>query len=90
MYNENKVMLKKAECLVAENFLKDVSDLTVEDKLHRFDRRMQLNERVYTCQHITLNLDPLDRLSKDQMKAIVRMFMKDIGFEHQPYIVIHW
>jgi hypothetical protein len=87
MYNENKVMLNKAECLMAENFLKDVSDLTVEDKLHRFERRMQLNERVYTCQHITLNFDPLDQLSKDQMKAIVRMFMKDIGFEHQPYIV---
>jgi len=28
-------MLNKAECLMAENFLKDVSDLTVEDKLHR-------------------------------------------------------
>jgi hypothetical protein len=87
MYNENKVMLNKAECLMAENFLKDVSHLSVEDKLHRFVRRMQLNERVYTCQHITLNFDPLDQLSKDQMKAIVRMFMKDIGFEHQPYIV---
>ncbi len=87
MYNEEKVTLKKAECLMAENFLKTLSDLSFDDKLRRFERRMQLNERVYTCQHITLNFDPSDQLSKDQMKAIVKMYMKGIGFEHQPYIV---
>jgi len=50
MYNENKVMLHKAECLMAENFLKDVSHLSVEDKLHRFVRRMQL--KAFHCEII--------------------------------------
>ena len=87
MYNEDKVMLKKAECLMAENFLKDVSELSLEDKLHRFQRRMQLNDRVYTCQHITLNFDPSDDLTNDRMKQIAKIYMKEIGFERQPYLV---
>lgn len=86
-YNEEKVMLGKAECLTAANFLKDVSRLTFADKLHRFERRMDLNERVSTNLHITLNFDPSDKLSNEQMQKIARLYMKEIGFERQPYLV---
>jgi hypothetical protein len=86
-YNEEKVRIGKAQCLTAANFLKDLSRLTQEDKLHCFQRRMDLNERVCTSQHITLNFDPGDKLSNDQMKKIAGQYMKDIGFERQPYLV---
>lgn len=86
-YNEEKVQLGKAECISAVNFLKDVSHLTYEDKLHCFERRMELNERVHTNQHITLNFDPLDNLSNQQMQKIAKVYMKEIGFERQPYLV---
>lgn len=87
LYNEEKVTLGKAECLTAANFLKDVSHLSFEDKLSSFKRRMELNERVSTNQHITLNFDPLDKLSNEQMQKIAKMYMKEIGFERQPYLV---
>jgi Relaxase/Mobilisation nuclease domain len=86
-YNEEKVSQGKAECLTAGNFLKDLSRLTFRDKLHCFEKRMELNERVTTNQHITLNFDPLDQLSNDQMAKIARLYMKEIGFERQPYLV---
>lgn len=86
-YNERKVTLGIAECLEAANFLKTLPHLSFEDKLRRFEKRMDLNERVCTNQHITLNFDPSDRLSNDQMKKITKQYMKDIGFERQPYIV---
>jgi hypothetical protein len=48
---------------------------------------MELNERVVTNQHITLNFDPLDKLSNEQMQKIAKRYMKEIGFERQPYLV---
>jgi hypothetical protein len=86
-YNEQKVRLGKAECLTAANFLKDLPRLTEEDKLRCFQRRMDLNDRVTTSQHITLNFDPSDKLSDQQMRQIASRYMKEIGFERQPYLV---
>jgi len=86
-YNEQKIKLGEAKCLVAANFLKDASRLTVEDKLHRFEKRMELNDRVTTNLHITLNYDPLDKLSDEKMAQISREYMKELGFDRQPYLV---
>ena len=87
IYNEEKLTSKQASCILAENFLKDVHRLTLDDKLERFQRLSQLNERVTTSQHITLNFDPLDQLSDEQMQKIARSYMKELGFERQPYLV---
>jgi Relaxase/Mobilisation nuclease domain len=86
-YNEQKLTQGTAECILAANFLKDISRLTPQDKLRCFQRRMELNERVTTNQHITLNFDPLDKLSNEQMQQISKRYMKAIGFERQPYLV---
>ena len=86
-YNEQKVTQGQAELLTAANFLKEAPRLTYDDKLRCFERRMQLNERVKTSQHITLNFDPADKLTNQQMQAIAQRYMKEIGFEDQPYLV---
>jgi len=86
-YNENKIKQGEAKCLVAANFLKEASHLSVDDKLRRFEKRMELNDRVSTNLHITLNLDPLDKLSDEKMAQLSKEYMKEIGFERQPYLV---
>jgi len=86
-YNEQKLTQGKAECLTAANFLKAPDQLTYADKLHRFQHRMELNEAVKTSQHITLNFDPSDQLSNEKMRLIADSYMKEIGFENQPYLV---
>jgi len=86
-YNEQKLTQGRAECLTAANYLKDPDQLTYAEKLHRLQHRMELNEAVTTSQHITLNFDPSDKLSNEKMKLIADTYMKEIGFEHQPYLV---
>ena len=86
-YNENKIKQGEAKCLVAANFLKEASHLSIDDKLRRFEKRMELNDRVSTNLHITLNLDPLDKLSDEQMARLAKEYMKELGFERQPYLV---
>jgi len=86
-YNEKKVTQGKAECIAAVNYLKDLSRLSYDDKLHVLKKRMALNDRVKTSQHITLNFDPADKLSNEQMQKIAKVYMKEIGFEQQPYLV---
>jgi hypothetical protein len=86
-YNEQKLTQGKAECLTAANYLKDPDRLTYTEKLHRLQHRMELNDAVKTSQHITLNFDPSDQLSNEKMKEIADSYMKEIGFENQPYLV---
>ncbi len=86
-YNEQKVMQKQAVCILAENFLKDADRLTYEDKMQRFKRRLELNEDVSTSYHISLNFDPSDKLSTRSLQEIARIYMKELGFERQPYLV---
>lgn len=85
-YNEQKVELKAAERLTAANMLKPLPDLTADNILRRFNRRMELNDRVRTSLHITLNFDPQDKLTNWNMRDIAHLYMKEIGFQRQPWI----
>jgi hypothetical protein len=85
-YNEHKVELGAAERLTANQLLRPLSGLTTGDILHRFERRMELNDRVRTSLHITLNFDPQDTLYDLQMEFIAHRYMKEIGFSGQPWI----
>jgi hypothetical protein len=86
LYNEQKVERHVAERLAAANLLKPLDRLAPADILHRFSRRMGLNDRVHTSLHITLNFDPQDQLTNEQMQKIAYTYMKEIGFERQPWI----
>ena len=86
LYNEQKVQLGAAERLVAANFLKESPKLTTEDILLRFQRRMELNDRVSTNLHITLNFDPQDKIPVERMIPVMQLYMKEIGFGEQPWV----
>jgi hypothetical protein len=85
-YNEQKVATGAAERLAVGNFLKDLPDLTTADIHRRIQRRMELNDRVTTSLHITLNFDPRDELSRYRMEQVARTYMEEIGFERQPWV----
>lgn len=86
-YNEQKLAQGKAELLTAGNFLLHPSSMNTEEKLRVFQRRMELNPNVSVNQHITLNFDPSDKLTNERMKEIADIYMKEIGFGEQPYLV---
>ncbi|HTE11596.1 MAG TPA: relaxase/mobilization nuclease domain-containing protein [Chitinophagaceae bacterium] len=87
-YNEKKVQHREAECLHAQNFLKDVNDMNFYEKRKTFEKLTTLNERTQTNMvHISLNFDPSERLSKEKLVEIARSYMEKIGFKDQPYII---
>lgn len=87
-YNENKVERGEASLLLASGFAGDVRRFTLEQKLQRFEYLTMQNTRVKTnAIHISLNFDPKDHLSNDQLQQISMSYMERIGFGDQPYLV---
>lgn len=87
-YNEQKVGEKKAEILLAQNFLKDAACLSFSDKTRYFERFTSLNERAITnTLHVSLNFDVTEKLSNDRLTEIAKTYMHRIGYGEQPYLV---
>jgi Relaxase/Mobilisation nuclease domain len=87
-YNEKKVQKGIAECIHAENFLKEAEEMNFHDKLKRFQKQIAKNGRAKTnTMHISLNFDLSDKLSKEKLTAIANDYMEKIGFANQPYLV---
>lgn len=87
-YNENKVNQGKAECLHADNFLRNAMDMNFYQKLEGFERLNELNERAQTkTLHVSLNFDPSEKLPADKLVKIATEYMEKIGFGEQPFLV---
>lgn len=87
-YNENKVKQQIAECIHSMNYPKDTAWLSFKDKITRLEKLTALNQQTkINSVHISLNFDPSETLSRDQLKAIAEVYMQKIGFGEQPYLV---
>jgi len=87
-YNENKIGQGDAQCIMAANYPKDLEDLNQMQRLNMLLKTAALNENVKTNSvHISLNFDPSEKLSKDQLTQIAGVYMDKIGFKDQPFLV---
>lgn len=88
LYNENKVSENKAAFIHASKFGLEKSELTIDEKVRRFQKLHALNKRVKTnAVHISLNFHYEDKLDKDKLTRIANAYMDKIGFRDQPYLV---
>ncbi len=86
-YNEQKLRLGKAECLLAENFLKDPDRLSGIDKLYHFKRRHELNDVAKAnTPHISVSFHPSDKIDNELMKELSRKYMEKLGLHRQPWL----
>ncbi|WP_304066843.1 relaxase/mobilization nuclease domain-containing protein [Pedobacter glucosidilyticus] len=86
-YNENKVAVKEAKLILASGFATEVNEMSVNQKLHRFEHLTMLNRKVKTnAIHITLNFDTQDKLNDELLQRIISTYMNGIGFGDQPYL----
>jgi hypothetical protein len=77
-----------AEGLYAGNFLKDMHELSFQEKLMRFVHQNSLNEKARkNTLHISLNFAAEDQLSKEKLIEIAREYLEKIGFAAQPYLI---
>ena len=87
-YNEQKVASGTAQLLAANNFLKEVSELSFYEKERTFKMYMELNTKTTTnTLHVSLNFDPSEKLSNDKLEMIAKAYMTKIGFGDQPYLL---
>ena len=87
-YNENKIGQGDAQCIMAANYPKDLTDLNQVQRLNMLLKTAALNENVKrNSVHISLNFDPSEKLNKDQLTQIAGVYMDKIGFKDQPYLV---
>jgi hypothetical protein len=87
-YNEHKLKEGKAVCLEAAGFIKEAPLLNFFEKLHRFEKLIDLNQRTkVNSLHISLNFDPSEQLSDERLREIAAAYMDKIGFGEQPYLL---
>src|SRR5690349_18555036 len=87
-YNEQKVKEGKAECIYAQNFLKEAEQLNFYEKLSRFEALIDLNKRASTNTiHISLNFGLGEKIHREKLAEIASVYMAKIGFAEQPYLV---
>ena len=81
-----------AELIMTNNVLGDINKntgLPVTDDIFRtFLRRANYNDRTKKkVIHISINPDPADKITKEQLKDIVEEYMCEMGYGNQPYAV---
>jgi hypothetical protein len=77
-----------AELIHASGFLKDAHRLTFREKSERFHHLNQLREATKkNMLHISLNFDPTEKLTNDQLAEIANRYIEGIGLAKQPYLV---
>ncbi|MBW4888911.1 relaxase/mobilization nuclease domain-containing protein [Mucilaginibacter sp. HMF5004] len=87
-YNEHKLKEGKAVCLEASGFIKEPGDLNFFEKLRRFEKLTELNQRTkINSLHISLNFDPSETLSDKRLREIAAAYMDKIGFGEQPWLL---
>ena len=87
-YNEQKVKAGLAVCLEAGYYPVEAADLNFHQKLRRLEMLTELNQRTrYNSVHISLNFDPSEKLSDELLKEIAEVYLDQLGFAGQPYLL---
>lgn len=90
-YNINKVQNGVAEVILTNKIIQNITgneDLALSLAMRSFETYLCLNDRIKKPMvHISLNPDPKDNLTDDQLKHIAKDYLKKMGFGNQPFIV---
>ncbi|MGV3588005.1 MAG: relaxase/mobilization nuclease domain-containing protein [Adhaeribacter sp.] len=85
-YNEKE----KSSILYAQliNDVKCPDELTLKDKIQAFQAYLNLNSKISKPTfHVSLNPDPDDKLSDEQLTAIGREYLERMNYGQQPFII---
>ncbi len=88
-YNQQKVDKEKGSVLLMHKMM-DTPDgrYSVKQLSRSFEPYLSANVKTEKpVLHISLNPDPQDRLSDEQLKDIAKQYMKEMGYSQQPYVV---
>ncbi|WP_051359648.1 relaxase/mobilization nuclease domain-containing protein [Adhaeribacter aquaticus] len=70
------------------NDFKPMESLTLKDKIQAFQAYINLNPKISKPTfHVSLNPDPADKLTDEQLTEIGREYMERMNFGQQPFII---
>lgn len=89
-YNKIKVDDDHAKVLFIQKMFDSVDGkFSVQDCMDSFYPYLAMNQRTEKVVfHASLNPDPKDKLSDEQLSGIAQTYMDKLGYGNQPYIVI--
>lgn len=88
-YNNKKVEREKGKILMTSKMIETTDGrYTVSQLAHSFDSYLAANRNTekYTL-HISLNPDPMDKVSDEDFVHIAQDYMHEMGYGEQPYVV---
>jgi hypothetical protein len=88
-YNQNKVDDDHAKVIFANKMIESADGkFDINTCLQSFENHLLANRRTEKpVIHISLNPDPKDRLSDEQLSEIAQIYMQKMGYGDQPFIV---
>lgn len=88
-YNNIKVTDKQSDVLYSQKiFDSPDSEFSIYDCMDSFYPYLTVNSRTEKAFfHVSLNPDPKDKLSDEQLSKIARRYMEKLEYGNQPYII---
>ncbi len=88
-YNQNKVDEDHAKVIFANKMIEPANgNFDINICLQSFEPYLLANKRTEKpVLHISLNPDPKDNLSDEQLSEMVQIYMQKLGYGEQPFIV---
>jgi hypothetical protein len=88
-YNQNKVDENHAKVIFTNNMIEPKDgNFDINICLQSFEPYLLANKRTEKpVLHISLNPDPKDKLSNEQLSEIAQFYMQKMGYGDQPFIV---
>jgi hypothetical protein len=87
-YHEEKVKQQLGECIGGENFLKEHSKLSYDEKLYSFELRAGYNDTVKKKMfHTALQFGVGQDIPNEKMARIGHEYLREMGFGDQPYLL---
>ena len=87
-YHEEKVKQHVAECIAAENFVKEKASLTYADMLYPFEMRANYNDEVEKrIFHTAIKFGRGQDVSDATAVAIGAEYLREMGFGDEPWLI---
>lgn len=89
LYNKKKINKGEAELLSSQNvYEKGDGSFSMKTTIKSFEPYLVANQKTEKpIFHVSINPSPKDQLSNEQYKEIANQYMREMGYENQPYVV---